>query len=146
MNKLKFILTSAIYQIIILNLYSIYLFFSEDNKNALFHISKDTLMTILFINTLLIWIIFFILRNQWIFTIFSKINKYTKKRLYKRELDILSINKNFEDLSKTELKKQFRIMAKRYHPDFAKNEKDRIEKNNKMALINEAYNFLLSKL
>lgn len=65
---------------------------------------------------------------------------------YQKEMDILNLKGNFEDLNKADLKKQFRKVAKAWHPDFGKTEYDIKLRTERMTQINESYHFLLSKI
>ena len=98
-------------------------------------------------------IIFFINYGLYIFVI-NQINKqkeqeefkkqfgegnYSKKDIVKKHIqNLFESNLDEKQLTRNEIKKQYRLMAKKYHPDVYKG-----NENDKFASINLSYNFLL---
>jgi len=70
---------------------------------------------------------------------FGEEGKYSKKDIVKKHItNLFETEKELDSITKSEIKKQYRNMAKKYHPDVYKgSEKD------KFTSINQSYNFLL---
>jgi hypothetical protein len=70
---------------------------------------------------------------------FGEEGRYTKEDIVKKHIrNLFESDVSINTLSRSEVKKQYRLMAKKYHPDVYKgNEKD------KFTSINLSYNFLL---
>ena len=64
---------------------------------------------------------------------------YSKKDIVKKHIqNLFEANLDEKQLSRSEIKKQYRLMAKKYHPDVYDG-----DENDKFASINLSYNFLL---
>jgi hypothetical protein len=67
---------------------------------------------------------------------------YTKEDIVKKHItNLFEQDIAFEELTKSTIKKQYRSMAKKYHPDVCQD-----EDKNKFASINSSYNYLLERI
>ena len=73
---------------------------------------------------------------------FGEEGRYSKEEIVSKHiLNLFESNRDITSITKTDVKKQYRNMAKKYHPDVYKgSEKD------KFTSINQSYNFLLDFL
>jgi len=100
------------------------------------------------------FLILFLINNAFYVFIINQLNKqkeqaefkkqfgegeYSKKDILKKHIrNLFESDLDIKQLTRNDIKKQYRIMAKKYHPDVYKgNEKD------KFTSINLSYNFLL---
>jgi len=100
------------------------------------------------------FLIVFLINNGFYIFIISQINKQKEQAEFKKQFgegnysqddiikkhifNLFETNLNLKDLTRSEIKKQYRLMAKKYHPDvYNGGQKD------KFTSINLSYNFLL---
>jgi len=100
------------------------------------------------------FLILFLINNAFYIFIINQINKqkeqaefkkqfgegeYSKKDILKKHIrNLFESDLDIKKLTRSDIKKQYRIMAKKYHPDVYKG-----EEKDKFTSINLSYNFLL---
>jgi hypothetical protein len=67
---------------------------------------------------------------------------YSKEDIVQKHiLNLFESNRELKDITKSDIKKQYRLMAKKYHPDVST-----VDEKDKFASINLSYKFLLESV